>query len=290
MSLHYEGPESHSYTRSAGLAPELLPYVNADKLHANRENYPELMIALSPENVRRLGVIQEVLLRIPLNHGSQEQLTVLTPAHLLDQDVQTHTYALDKSLGLDRYVFFLWGVPEWGMYGGEITLFSAAILLDPATIVTPYDIGIGGYADKGAYESLDPALRQQIQQEYFDKLLTGSDWLELIARRLLIDYTKAKRAHRNNGGDLDSFRYHYLIHAPAEWGEIKHLGEIGSDQITGYTSKATWQQYYAQLYAHGVAYQNVDYAAKGWSSTDPTPLECGIDTEQTGRFWVQNLR
>ncbi len=286
MDRHHEQTEPGE--NSHGIAPELLAYLDPEKLAENRGNFEEFGVKLSPEGERRLQIIEEVLLQLPLNHGSRHEIDSLVPARDLPSDHSTHTYILDQSLGLDRYTFLHWGVPEWSIYGRNIFLFDARILLDPKTIVTTYDIGQGGLADESAFEDLDPETRERLQG-YFDHALSGSDWLELQARRILIDYREAKKRHLDSGKTMEDFHYHYVIDSPAALGEVKHLGRLDGDSIIGRTSKSQWKDYYKDLYSLGLAYNNVEWARKDRLSVDPTPEDCGVDYEKSGRFWIEKL-
>lgn len=282
-----------------GIAPELARFVTPEKLAENRKNFEEFDVELNAEDRRQLEIIGEVLLEIPLTHGSYNNLDSVVPHVDRPKESFSHTGSLDVSVGLHRYAFFHWGVPDWWAYGPKIHLFNANLLLDPQTIVSSYDIGLGGISDAGAYDDLEEAEQQYINR-YFDHLLSGIDWLELQARSVLLDYKKAKKKHLNAGGTMEDFRYRFVIYSPIDFGEIKHLGTVkksdypvDSNYFPSETSKSEWFNHYKQLYERGLAYENIEQdiksAKRGRPIVNPIPEQFNVDYDEVGKFWPRML-
>lgn len=266
------------------LPPELSKYINAEKLYQNSDNYPEMQRNLSPEQQRKIGLIKNTLLTLPLIHVTRESLPAganIKPSNELQQDGKTNTYGLDRSLDLDKYTFFNWGLPQRSGYGTNIVLLSASILNDSDTIATPWDIGEIAYVDETPYEDLPQEKKDRYQKGYFDKMVTGKKWLEIIARRVLQSYEDGKPFYRLGGrGTL---------------GEIKHLGQVHSDNITSQITKPDFPAYYKFLYEHGFAYGPMEDNRELFlrlgkrMGVDSSHEDCGIDYDEAALYWKNLL-
>lgn len=209
-----------SSENSVILASELERFVSADKLAANAANYPEMQSELSPDDFRKVELIKLRLLKLPLIHATKAPIpddADLLPSALLPQNHPKTTFGTDKSLGLDNYAFFNWGLPEKSEYGKHFLLVDPKILFASHTIVTPEDLGSIYFVDSTRFDDLPNDRKQTIQKRYFDKVVSGKAWLEIIARRFLNDYKQ--------GSQLSSLSSRHAL------GEIKHLGPVSATSI-----------------------------------------------------------
>lgn len=270
--------------RPPQLAPELGRYVSAINLKQNAERYPELQRELTPDQVRKVGQIKGQLLQLPLIHGTREPFapqTDILPTSELPAEHRGHTYGLDKSLGLDKYTFFHWGLPEKSTYGRNFLVVSPSILTSPNTVVTPRDIGTIAYVDDTPFEQLPDEKKKRYQEGYLDKMVTGQQWLEIISRRVLASY--------------ESGNPFYNLHSTSSLGEIKHLGSVGHQFIDRQLSDKQFSEYYKFLYEHGFSFDNMERARELYQRTgkkygvDPLPEECGVDYDQASKYWEQLL-
>lgn len=271
-------------SRSTLLAPELGRYVSAVDLKQNAKRYPELQRELTPDQERKVGQIKKQLLQLPLIHGTREPFapqTDILPISELPSEHRGHTYGLDKSLGLDKYTFFHWGLPEKSIYGANFLLVSPSLLTRPNTVVTPRDIGTIAYVDDTSFEQLPDEKKKQYQKGYLDQMVTGQQWLEIIARRVLESYELG-----------NSF---YNLYSTSFLGEIKHLGKVEHQLIERQISYKQFNEYYKYLYEHGFSFENMEQARKLYQRTgkkygiDSLPEECGVDYDKASKYWEQLL-
>lgn len=74
-------------------------------------------------------------------------------------------------------------MPNWLRDGGYIHAVDTNILLSPDTIVAPANIFYFARTDI-RYEFQGPRYPERLDNEYFGKMLTCTDWLEFVSRRV----------------------------------------------------------------------------------------------------------
>lgn len=256
------------------IAPELSPIITEERLAANVLGYEVMQLDLSSREERQVHDIRNRLLAMPLVHTTSEAhiASILAngihPYHeasKLPDTPQGATFALDRSLGLDRYVFARWGSVDAGTYGYHNIRLSGRLLL-ANTIVTPGDLVSLGLssAESSAfrnttYSELAADTKQILDDQYFDTMVTGERWLEIIARRVLLHTKKhpswpyasqgvyGERMWPNEYDGLGEIKYHGTIDAAAIEGEPLVLP---SDHLEARLAKADWQR---QMWRHGVS-------------------------------------
>jgi hypothetical protein len=263
-------------TPCSPLAPELLPYVTEERLAANYAQDPRVADRYFwPEEIEDhyqeyLPAVEEALLKLPLEHATDSQESV---SQILAQGIipsadrphaNSHTFPLDRSLGLHRYAFTSWGSFEHFQYGDERVLIPAGLMLEHNVIATKHDItsaySSGSNALQKPYEENSPSVQAAIDSQYFGEMVTGRNFLDLTARRML------SYLYRSKGGPFPA-RSAYL-------GEIKHLGTIPSEAITETLSLDEVPEYTEELLALGFATASLHYkiAYEGYQSN---ALEAG---------------
>lgn len=228
---HY--PESTGHDHSP-LSPSLAEHVTESQLDANAQNLPILQHEPTQEEARGLDAIRKQLIQVPLIHvaSSQHSGSIRSQGIMplagrgLDPEagVVGHTLAVDRSLGLDEYVFMGWGLAgqpsgAGSSYGDAYVLISAETLLDPRTIVTPTDIM--EYVPRKAdapFAELSPSIQATLEHQYFNGMLHGSDWLELTARRMFLHL-------QGNDGQP------YPLNFSTGWGEVKFHGTVPPESV-----------------------------------------------------------
>ena len=260
------------------IPPELSTHVSPARIAENFSKYPEMQQPLSPEQQRRVDLIKGTLFQIPLIHGTPHDLdgVDLLPISELPDGHRGHTHGLDRSLGLHKYTFFNWGLPE-KTSGRNIMLVNPAILNNPNTLVTGFDIGEIRMVNDTPYDEVDDEVKEAYQTRYFDKMVTGTQWVEIVARRVLADVEEGKPF--------------YSLWSKGALGEIKHLGKVDKSAVMGKITYDDFKSYYKFLYEHGFSFSNIEHDRE-WTkklgyktSVDPTAEECGIDYDEAAKYW-----
>ncbi len=271
--------------QTSALPEEITPYVTAEKLAENLQHYPEMAVEFNEQDRERIGRIKDVLMQIPLIHASSHAEVAsgvydILPFDQLPEGHRGHSHELDRSLGLTKYVFLHQGLAEKGI-GRTIIQVSPQLLNGDNVVVTPYDIGMLTFVDEGTYTDLDEEHQDRVQKNYFDLMVIGRDWQEIVARRILA-----------NGIAGNSF---FTLKTSETLGEIKHLGPVSSDHIIGSFPAGDFREHYRFLYEHGFSFENMEMARRETERTgktffvDPTPEQCGVDYAEASRFWKKLL-
>lgn len=230
------------------LPPKLRNFVSAEKLSENAAKYPEMSYEIDSQLLEQ---VRQKLLKLPLVHRTKARELAPGPvkteggfrapvpyswlSQASNHKADGNTYGLDLQTDLDEYVFMSWG----GIYGERksflagsryAVLVSSDLLMDPRCVVTPLDVGAvasGKVMDKGLVVS-DRRAARELRDEYFDKMVTGADWVEIESRRI------AKRimdgnASLDNLGEL----------AMEDLGEVKFLGEVPRSSVIASVDTAT---------------------------------------------------
>lgn len=218
-----------------------LELITEEQLDANARSYLDKFDGdIPPEEIEKA---RGVILQIPLTHfmngdiqGIRNDTETLHSYRSLTSNnirtkgyydkendgVSTLTYETDIAMGLDNFVFMCLGAPypnEMKGVKSRIILINSSLLLQEGCLVTPTDIAEFGdeLNDNGGISS-DKALDQA--EEYFKSVVRGSDWVEILARRLAY----WRRDNQDKPFEIESC---------FELGEIKYKGLITADMITG---------------------------------------------------------
>src|SRR5690606_25733203 len=97
---------------------------------------------------------------------------------------------------------------------------------------------------ESTFEELHPKVQKQVNDEYFSKMLTGPDWMHVVAIRIL---RRLQAGEKVVGINAKTF------------GEIKVFGEINEFPLAFFSGRAEIQtDYYNRfLYPIGFAYENI---------------------------------
>ena len=277
------------------LPPEMESFIDPDKIASNVDNYPEFRWTPDAHEQRALRIVRKNLLDINLTHATAskpEHLRldgILPFANLVDTgryDWRSQTLALDESLGLHRYAFMHWGAFHPTQNGRYIVPVNAReALLSPNTIVTPRDIS------NGMFSFMDTAARDLSEEgqtrlsNYLDKIVTGSDWADIVARRAL------RYMQRTPDPSL------YRIKNHANMGEIKHYGTISPSSVNGEVidirdPESLHPIWRSMIENNGVAVSYVTNALEAHeqygyvgNDKDKLPHEIGADIEKSRKLW-----
>ncbi len=212
--------------RSA-LPETISEHLPPERLDDNYHNYQRL-VGLNLGEQAAVAMVRERLLAIPLTHATQSsassllQKGIMPASHPDNPARRNNAYTLDRSLGLDDFVFMHWGgvARSASPYGKTIACLDPKQLLkSPHTVVTSEDITATiFFGRRKPYDKLKPRAQRKVQ-EYFDQAMTGSDWIDIIAARALhyMQTTRRPAYNLNHHDDL---------------GEIKYGGIITPDMIT----------------------------------------------------------
>ncbi|MDD2656694.1 MAG: hypothetical protein PHQ18_03970 [Patescibacteria group bacterium] len=267
------------------LPPELIKYVSIERLVENVKNYPEMSQELTEVQKERIKKIKEILEQIPLIHATSNEsiakgLTDLKPIDELPSGQIGHSLESDRSLGLTKCVFFGWGLSQKG-YGRFITKFSPKLLNSDNVFVTPMDIGHIEFADHKPFEDFEEERKRRIDESYFSSMVTGKDWQEIIARRML------KHIEEDN--------HFFPLYDLYTMGEIKHYGTVPAQQFLDSFKTSDMRAHYKYLYEHGFSFANMEQDNRLYKKTgkrygvDPLYDECDINYEEASDFWKKTL-
>lgn len=267
------------------LPKELLPYVSPQQLIEQGKNHRLMTMELTERQKEQVKRIKAVLLEIPLIHASSHPSLLtgtqdLLPADDLPKGHYGHSHTSDRSLGLTRCVFFGWGLAEKG-YGRQILQISPTLLDSANVFVTPTDIGHIELAEDIPFEEYEPERKERIKKYYFEKMVTGSDWVEITARKILETIEE--------GESFFPLRHSYSL------GEIKHVGAVPAKYIVGSFPVSDLKSQYRFLYEHGFSFTNMEGVRNAFINTgqkqsvDPLHEECGINYEEVSTFWKKRL-
>ena len=279
------------------LSPELEQFTSADKIATNRSNYPEFDWLPDKREQEALGRVRDMFLDIDLSHATAsipERLQrdgILPIDQLVDNgryDWRSQTHTLDESLGLHRYVFFHWGgfhPTQNGRYTFPVD--TREVLLSPNTIVTPRDINATMFSFMSTEAGVLDEDGQERLKKYLDTILSGNDWVDVIARRSL------RYMQRTSSRDA------YPIQNHADMGEVKHLGAVSpqhmSEPVDIYDEDALHHIWRSMIEENGVTVSYVtnalDAEERGFSKSDKDklPHEIGADSKKSRRLWQEIL-
>ncbi len=277
------------------IPPEMEQFTDPDKIAANKNNYPELS-EWKPDRHEQeaLKHVREMLLDIKLSHATRPenlesiQNNGIVPCSELQNEeeaqVSSNTFEIDKLFGLHHYGFFYWGAFHETEYGDFVfPVDTRKILLSPNTIVTPHDIFTITYGFREV-STLDERDMEYIQTEYIDTIVSGSDWVDVVARRAL-----RHMIHESTNRD------YYPIPYAASMGEIKHLGVVPSQHIGEpvniWDSQAIHPIWRSMLAKNGVTVATVTRTLEALWDWDEysLPYEIGPSIRKSRKKWRKIL-
>lgn len=227
-----------------GISPGLARFITPAILQQNAQRYEGMGADLTEAEMIKVDRVRKILLSLPLVHTTKSSFAQLKRSGLRPYDNRPRltvgrSTALDRSLGMTSYSFMHWGAAEKSVYGRNHLLINPQVILSANTIVTPGDVGqcVNDWCST-KWEALGTESKSRITAEYFGKVVSGSDWLEITARRL------ARTVPVMRYG-MPTFR------SLAEFGEIKHLGTIDGSHFTGYVSAGSEHEYWTKQLESG---------------------------------------
>lgn len=203
-------------------------HVSYDRLAYNVDHYSTALQTLNLGEQAAVAMIRENLLAIPLTHASKASAHELQTEGIIPSGYpnspgrRNNTSTLDRSLGLDEFTFMHWGaVARGNVYGPTVATIDAKTILESdKTIVTPHDVPSHTFFGRHTpYDQLKPSRQSKIQ-EYFDSVVTGRDWIDIVAVKALRHMQHFSRPA-------------YQLTTQDELGEIKYASSIDPDMITG---------------------------------------------------------
>lgn len=273
------------------LPAELESFVDSDRISANKNNYREFDWNPDRHEQKALDIVRENLLGIDLSHATASNPESIASDGILPfadlaskQDWRSQTFALDRSLGLHHYTFLHWGAfhpTQNGRY--VIPVSGREILLSPKTIATPHDINETMYRFmENDAQALEGQARQFLDG-YLDSIVSGSDWVDIVARRSL------KHMMQTRNPDVYRIRNHKSM------GEIKHYGVV-QPSLLGETidvrdEEAMHPLWRSMIDDNGVAVSYVTNAIEAeerghsGSDKDKLPHEIGANIEKSRKLW-----
>jgi hypothetical protein len=147
------------------------------------------------------------------------------------------------------------------------------MLKNNGCIVRPTDVVKLARDIHTPFEAQAAERKQRIMTEYFDKIVTGKDWHEIVARRLLL------HAQRTGGEPFPLTNQGVL-------GEVKILGGVATDAFRGYLEPSDEHEYWRELLTHGFipgpVYRGLEFQS---NSYDVSPEKLGATLDDGRRFW-----
>jgi hypothetical protein len=228
---------------------KLAQYVSPSDIVNNVQNYPEMQKELSIGQLLAVQAIKDSLMSIELTHSTNAPLQSILakgihPASYDERHLSENTFAFDRSLGLDEYVFMHWGeFNPYSHYGVRVIGVSPKELIHSSQMIaTPMDVvrysrdidltkSIVEHESHGARTTMD---------RYFSEIVRGQDWLEIVGRRVLERVIKDDLSYQKYG-HLDYPHYDpvtvYKMHNKVHLGELKYYGTVHSENISSVTEE-----------------------------------------------------
>lgn len=279
-----------TYEQGESISQRLGYFISNEDLVENAAKYPEMQQEYSPEEAGGIARVKEYLLAIPLVHTTHASTSLsdfndvgLLPHRSRPEGIRGNSYGIDTSLGLDEYAFAYWGMSQYvSRYDPKNSLLiDARLLLEPEVLATPGDLFDvpSVHASVGPFEKLDLWAMDGIRRGYLNKIVSGKDWLEIMARRI---YTWAVQ----NPDEL------MTLIKPSSLGEIKHLGAVDRGWIMGMMNLAEHQEYWYGLIKSGFmpAFQYLHPTPTNGSEVDYLAMDKKIEMlSKEGRSVWRNI-
>lgn|GEM_PF-1109717 len=217
------------------LPERMAQYVDAGRLRDNFHNHPESQRDLSEGEQLAVREIRARLERLPLLHytnsgdfpGRFMEMGILPSSQLSGR--RTNTYRLDCHFGLDQFVFSSLYPSNACYYGAKMVFIDPRLKTIDTMLVTPRDLNDTVPTAKTDPNNLSKEDCRKID-EYFDSMMFGADWLDILARQALDSFVEEMRTSRDKGGEgvemaLLPLGFDFC------YGEWKHYGAIDPGNI-----------------------------------------------------------
>jgi len=249
-------------TQPADPLSEQLRLLGVD-LDRNAANYDEMQDgAFTPEELVDVAKVKTHLRKVPVVRATRNTVApdesgllqfvgtgnFILPAEMHPPDDES-TYDLDRSLNLDEYTFWNWGVSPYAVYGDHHIVVTPDDDFWRNSVVTPSDIGAAlakRYWDplEDVWDKQDEENKGNITRKYLDRMVRGEDWLEIAARRTY----RFLSALRKDGEPL-ALGVEVLGLGLHGSGEVKHHGPVDITQARLADSRANEEH----IWVHNLA-------------------------------------
>ncbi len=238
----------------------------------NPLSYPLLQREFSPAEQAVISRVKGALLDVPLTHSTHDPDAVtargVLPYCEVKAEKRGNTGQLDVSLGLDTCTFMYWGAIEKKPNGRHHALIDThRILTNSRCFVTPFDINHVAIDVESPFIDLREDWKTGVVNEYFKKILSGNDWLELQARKIFLG--------TQHGEAVNLTRYVTL-------GEIKFAGPVPVDAIMEIVGPEDEHSKWVELYKKGFVVSPI--GRKG-GDYDKSPQDLGLAGNEASEFW-----
>ena len=222
------------------VAEAYIPNIELTELRENAQRYeemawdiPQKRIDEAKMNLRKLTLFH-MSNRLPIERYNPSNTKLMPFSSICEMRGSTweqsrlhNSFRLDKHLGLTEYVFMSYGAPDTA-YGSRGIQISADMLEDERCIASPSDIrrSVDAYT---FHRGIEIPEDMETVAKYRASLVTGRDWLEILARRIA----------RHPGDMTESIS---MSVSEGALGEIKYRGTIPPKYIMDYLDvSSSWE-------------------------------------------------
>lgn len=217
------------------LPERMAQYVDAGRLRDNFHNHPESQKDLSAGQQLAVQEIRARLEQLPLFHytdsgdfpGRFMERGILPSSRL--SGCRTNTYGLDRHFGLDQFVFSSLYLRNAYHYGAKMLSIDPQLKIIDTMLVTPHDLNDTVHTAKTDPNNLSKEDCRKIDA-YFDSMMFGADWLDILARQALDLFVEKMRTSRDEveeGVEMALLPLGFDLC----YGEWKHYGAIDPGNI-----------------------------------------------------------
>lgn len=160
--------------REYNIPPKLLEVVDSSRIASNEVRLLGSAPEASPTAVQQA---KDALLQAYLIHATRQtqgfRQGIMPDNQFSGDEMETHTFPIDRSLGLDGCTFFSWPfIPHAGHTGANVILVTSDLLLDDRCFVTPRDLFESAAAEE---DEFGKKISGQSDEEYNDLALVYED-------------------------------------------------------------------------------------------------------------------
>lgn len=250
----------------------------------NTQNFPILNVELSNGEQRRILVIKDTLMQLPLVHSTNasslelilgNDMSIMPHSQLTSESVRHNTGDLDVSLGLNECTFMNWGAIEKKGYGRfHVLIDPAVVFTDTRCYVTPTDINHSVMVHKGQFKQLSEEDQLNIKTNYLGKIVSGPIWHEIVARQILYDLM---------GGISPA------INSYNQLGEIKFTGTLPPEAVIEVAGPDDEHRWWRKMLDIGFIPGPVSRSRFGSSSYDVTADQLGRSETTASNYWKSHI-
>lgn len=250
----------------------------------NTQNFPILNVELSNDEQRKILVIKDTLMQLPLVHSTNasslelilgNDMSIMPHSQLTSGSVRHNTGDLDVSLGLNECTFMNWGAIEKKGYGRfHVLIDPAVVFTDTRCYVTPTDINHSVMVHKGQFKQLSEEDQLNIKTNYLGKIVSGPIWHEIVARQILYDLM---------GGISPA------INSYNQLGEIKFTGTLPPEAVIEVAGPDDEHRWWRKMLDIGFIPGPVSRSRFGSSSYDVTADQLGRSETTASNYWKSHI-